>query len=81
MLNSDPSRTDADDRWRSTFSEELPQGPWRDQFLAKANATPEGQALALSFEGRRSSSAVRTLRTGRSSGSRSESVSGSSTGS
>jgi hypothetical protein len=51
MLNNDPVRTSVADRWRITFSEELPQGAWRDKFLAKAQATPEGHALRLSFEG------------------------------
>ena len=51
MLNNDPVRTSATDRWRVTFSEDLPQDSWGDRFLARAQATPEGRALELSFEG------------------------------
>ncbi len=52
MLNNDPVRTGTADRWRVTFSEELPQGPWRDKFLSRAQLTSEGRALGLNFEGR-----------------------------
>jgi hypothetical protein len=51
LLNNDPVPTSVADRWRITFSEEVPRGFWRDEFLAKAQATLEGRALRLSFEG------------------------------
>ena len=51
MLNDDPVRTAAADKWRVTFSKDVPQGSWREKFLAKAQTTPEGVALGLRFEG------------------------------
>ena len=52
MINNDPVRTSATDRWRVTLAEEAPQGAWRDKFLAKAESTPAGRTLELSVEGR-----------------------------
>ena len=63
MLNNDPVRTPNTDRWRVTFSEAPPEGAWRETLLAKAQATPEGRGLQLSFEDVRWSFAVPTRRT------------------
>ena len=51
MLSNDPVPISISGRWRITFAEDLPEGSWREAFLAKAQATPVGRALGLSFEG------------------------------
>jgi hypothetical protein len=63
MLNNDPVRTSATDRWRVTFSEELPQGSWRDKFLAKARATSEGRETPSGGDGARSATGQSSSRT------------------
>jgi len=49
--NADPVRTHVPGRWRITLSRVKPEASWRGQFLERAQAIPEGQALRLAVEG------------------------------
>ena len=49
--NTDPVRTHVPGRWRITLSRVRPEASWREQFLERAQAIPEGQALRLAVEG------------------------------